>query len=89
MTQYDSKVIYKFATRLYSRAQILESILEPSKSIDPKYVTYLAETRDGQVHQGLLVEKTASTLVLRVGAAPSDSSARSVPEWTEETGRPW
>src|SRR5262249_30924307 len=30
----------------YTRAQILESILEPSKSIDPKYVTYLLETTD-------------------------------------------
>src|SRR5207244_4146182 len=34
----------------YSRTQILESILEPSKSIDPKYVTYLLEATDGQVH---------------------------------------
>src|SRR5262249_10849845 len=38
----------------YSRGQILESILEPSKSIEPKYVTYLAETTDGQVHTGIL-----------------------------------
>src|SRR5262249_26590901 len=37
----------------YTRAQILESILEPSKSIDPKYVTYLVETNDGRVQTGL------------------------------------
>ena len=49
----------------YSRAQILESILDPSKSIDPKYVMYLAETRDGQVHTGLLARRNAEEVVLK------------------------
>jgi putative heme-binding domain-containing protein len=49
----------------YDKAQILESILEPSKTIDPKYVTYLAETTDGQVHTGLLGAKTATEVVLK------------------------
>jgi uncharacterized repeat protein (TIGR03806 family) len=49
----------------FTRAQILESILEPSKSIDPKYVTYLVETSDGQVHTGLLAAKTDKEVVLR------------------------
>ena len=50
----------------YTRAQILESILEPSKFIDPKYVTYMVETSDGKVHTGLLAEKTAKEVVLRM-----------------------
>lgn len=50
----------------YSRAQLLESILEPSKSIDPKYVTYLLETTDGQVHTGLLAEKTDTQVILKM-----------------------
>lgn len=49
----------------YAKAQILESILEPSKSIDPKYVTYLVETTQGTVLTGLLVERTADAVVLR------------------------
>ena len=49
----------------YSRAQILESILEPSKSIDPKYVTYLVETTDGKVHTGLLAEKNEREVILK------------------------
>jgi putative heme-binding domain-containing protein len=49
----------------YNRAQLLESILEPSKLIDPKYVTYLVETTQGLVHTGLLVEKTEDEVVLR------------------------
>jgi putative heme-binding domain-containing protein len=50
----------------YTRAQILESILEPSKSIDPKYVAYLVETIDGRVQSGLLVEKTDKEVVLKI-----------------------
>ncbi len=41
----------------YSRRQILESILAPSKSIDPKYVSYVVETKEGRVIAGLLVKK--------------------------------
>jgi putative heme-binding domain-containing protein len=48
-----------------SRAEVLESILEPAKSIDPKYVSYLLETTDGQFHTGLLGEKTDREVVLK------------------------
>jgi putative heme-binding domain-containing protein len=50
-----------------TKAQILESILEPSKSVEPKYVAYLAETTDGKVHTGLLAEKNEREVVLRTG----------------------
>ncbi|HEV3262706.1 MAG TPA: PQQ-dependent sugar dehydrogenase [Gemmataceae bacterium] len=71
----------------YTRAQILENILEPSKTIDPKYATYLAETTDGQVHTGLLAEKTAREVVLRnVGdkevRIPAGKVERLVPQKT-------
>ena len=46
-------------------AQILESLLEPAKTIDPKFVTYLVETTEGQLHQGLLVEKNDREVILR------------------------
>lgn len=47
------------------RAQLLESVLEPSKLIDPKFVTYLAETDDGRQVSGLLVKKDDSEVVLK------------------------
>ena len=47
------------------RARLLESILEPSKLIDPKFVTYLAEIDDGRLLTALLVEKGASEVVLK------------------------
>jgi putative heme-binding domain-containing protein len=52
----------------YDRAQILESILEPSKTIDNQYLTYLVETSDGKVLTGLLAKKTAEEVVLRTAA---------------------
>jgi putative heme-binding domain-containing protein len=49
----------------YNRAQLLESILEPSKVIDPPYVAYLVETTDGKVLTGVVASKTATEVVLR------------------------
>jgi len=48
-----------------TRDQLLESILEPSKRIDPKYVTYLAEVDDGRILTGLLVTSDANEVVLK------------------------
>jgi len=49
----------------YTRAQILENILQPSKSIDPKYIAYMIETRDEAAHTGFLVSKSANEVVLK------------------------
>ncbi len=48
-----------------TRAQLLESILEPSKLIDPKFVTYLAETTDGRLLTGLLLQNDDHEVVLK------------------------
>ncbi len=47
------------------KAKILENILTPSKEIHKDYVNYLAETKRGKVHTGLLVEKTDDEIVLK------------------------
>jgi putative heme-binding domain-containing protein len=49
----------------YDQAAILDNILFPSKQIDPKYLTYLVETKRGQVYTGLLVSKDAAKVVLK------------------------
>jgi putative heme-binding domain-containing protein len=49
----------------YSRAQVLENILEPSKNIEPPYVTYIVETKAGLVHTGILARKDGREVVLR------------------------
>ncbi len=49
----------------YTKAQILENILDPSRAIEPKYLTYVVETKAGKVHSGLLASRTAEEIVLR------------------------
>ena len=47
------------------RGKLLDTILYPSREIEPKYRTYLLETADGQIFTGLLVKKDAQTVVLK------------------------
>ena len=47
------------------RAKLLESLLEPSKAIDPKFATWLVQTKSGKVHSGLLMEQSDAEVVLR------------------------
>lgn len=49
----------------YPRPKLLESILHPSRDIDPKFVAYLVETKGGKVYTGLLVEKGTEKVVLK------------------------
>ncbi|MEX0586407.1 MAG: c-type cytochrome, partial [Pirellulales bacterium] len=49
----------------YPKAQLLETILEPSKVIDAKYQAYQLLTAGGETHLGLLVERTEVAIVLR------------------------
>jgi uncharacterized repeat protein (TIGR03806 family) len=52
----------------YSRAQILESIVQPSKHIDPKYQSYLVMTADGRVFTGLMVRRDSVEVELKDAA---------------------
>jgi uncharacterized repeat protein (TIGR03806 family) len=67
------------------RAKILDTILNPSKDIDPKYLVYLVETSEGQLHSGLLVEKTDQQVVLKdaeskLTTVPADEIEQIVPQ---------
>lgn len=53
----------------YDRAAILDNILFPSKQIEQKYLTYVVETKKGQVFQGVLVSKDAAKVVLKDATA--------------------
>ncbi len=48
-----------------TRAKILENILHPSQTIEPEYRTWLLETSDGRVFNGLLVSRNADEVVIR------------------------
>ncbi|MGD9858340.1 MAG: hypothetical protein AB7U20_25645, partial [Planctomycetaceae bacterium] len=45
--------------------RLLDTILNPSKEIDPKYRVHLAQTADGRVYTGLLVEQTDTHVTLK------------------------
>jgi putative heme-binding domain-containing protein len=49
----------------YERRKLLESILDPSKEIEPKFAAVLIQTGDGAVYSGVVVERTPERLVLR------------------------
>jgi putative heme-binding domain-containing protein len=43
----------------------LDSLIEPSRRIEPKYATYVAATKDGRSATGLLVKRDEAWVVLR------------------------
>ncbi len=51
--------------RLRGREELLESILEPSRRIEPKYAVYIAQTLDGRSLTGLLIVRDENQVVLR------------------------
>jgi putative heme-binding domain-containing protein len=53
--------------KLRRREDLLESILEPSRRIEPKYAAYIAQTTNGRSFTGLLVRRDEKAVVLRDG----------------------
>jgi putative heme-binding domain-containing protein len=51
--------------KLRARGDLLESILEPSRRIEPKFAAYVVVTGDGRSLTGLLVARDANKVVLR------------------------
>jgi putative heme-binding domain-containing protein len=49
----------------YGAAELLQQILEPSRTVDPKYTLYHVETTAGVLHAGLLVDRDETQIVLR------------------------
>ena len=48
-----------------SRDELLESLLDPSRRVEPKFQSYILKTIDGQALTGLLVSKDAKQVVLK------------------------
>ncbi len=58
-----------------SRREIIESIIEPSKKVDPKYVATTVITTDGKTEIGLIVEKNDDAITLVV----ADGKQKKIP----------
>ena len=50
----------------YKREELLESLVEPSKKIDPQFAAYLLITKAGKVYTGIITERTKQQVVLNV-----------------------
>ncbi len=53
--------------KVRSREDLLESLLEPSRRVEPKYAAYLAHAADGRSFTGLLVKRDEKAVLLRDG----------------------
>jgi putative heme-binding domain-containing protein len=49
----------------YTRAQLLETILEPSKLVDPKHAAWTIQLRSGDVVSGVILSRSEKEIVLR------------------------
>ncbi|MDA0835909.1 MAG: PQQ-dependent sugar dehydrogenase [Planctomycetota bacterium] len=50
----------------YKRHEILESLIDPSKKIDPKFATVVVVKTDGMILNGIVIEKTEEATTLNV-----------------------
>ena len=63
------------------RQKILESLLEPSKTIAPEYRTWLAVTEDGRSVSGLMVKRTDETVsIVDAAGKRTDLAATTIDE---------
>jgi putative heme-binding domain-containing protein len=49
----------------YNRAQLLENLLTPSRTIEPRFQTQVVVTVDGRVLTGVVVQRDNAGLVMR------------------------
>lgn len=56
---------FKDACRNKTREQLLDSMLRPSREIDPEYVLYSVELSDDELLSGVIVKRNADETVLR------------------------
>jgi putative membrane-bound dehydrogenase-like protein len=59
-----------------TKEQLLEDILNPSKSIQARYANYVIVTRDGKIHDGIIVSESPGTLTLRRSEGPDETFLR-------------
>jgi putative membrane-bound dehydrogenase-like protein len=65
------------ALRNKSPEQLLSDILDPSREVDPRYITYLVTTKAGRTFSGMIAAETASSLTLRRAEKAEDTILRS------------
>ncbi len=60
-----------------SKEELLTAILNPSASIEPRFVNYMVTTKDGEMYDGVLANETPGAVTLRGGAEEEVTILRS------------
>jgi len=60
-----------------TKAQLLQSILDPSKTVEPRYRNYIVIDKDGRIFDGLIVAETGGAITLRSGETEDQAVLRS------------
>jgi putative membrane-bound dehydrogenase-like protein len=70
-----------------SPAAFLIAILDPNQAVDARYIQYLAVTKDGRQHNGILASETATSITLREQEGKEKVILRTDLEALESTGK--
>ena len=70
-----------------STADLLIAILDPNREAQPNFVTYVVETKDGKVLNGLLAAESTTSVTLRRAEAKEDVVLRSNIEEIASNGK--
>ncbi|MEX2262443.1 MAG: PVC-type heme-binding CxxCH protein [Bryobacteraceae bacterium] len=60
-----------------TKEELLTSILHPSYSVESRYVNYMITTKDGRMHDGIIVNETPGVITLRGGSEEDEIVLRS------------
>ena len=55
-----------------TKEELLNSILNPSAAIEPRFINYLITTKDGRLHDGVIGGETPGMITLRNGSEEGD-----------------
>lgn len=69
-----------------SPQQLLETILDPNREIDPKYASYTVLLQDGRVFTGIIAEEAASQIVIAEAGGKKHTLARNDIDQLRSTG---
>jgi len=70
-----------------SAAVLLIAILDPNQAVDNRYLQYVAATKDGRFHNGILVSENTNSITLKEQEGKENTLLRSELEELRSTGK--
>jgi len=73
--------------RQKSKETLLTDILDPNRTVEPRFVSYVAELKDGRTVAGLLTSESSAVVVLKIPNGAEETIRRDQIERLRSTGR--